>query len=139
MATNESTKRSTFKFITADTYLEDGGELAKAVLVFAAGDIENAAHELLNQARVVEFSGETTAGSLIRTLAARILAMNSLTLSYIGPDIVTLADAFKAVHGYTLGMELLKDELSRCVTDSEDADVSPGSAKARNKSAQALA
>ncbi|OYZ79724.1 MAG: hypothetical protein B7X88_22655 [Polaromonas sp. 17-63-33] len=80
-------------------------------LLDAATDIEACAEALFEQAHNVAFEGEITAGAIIRTYASRIKAMNSLVISYVGPDAITLDDAFAAIHGPVLGIELLTRQL----------------------------
>ncbi|MES2942628.1 MAG: hypothetical protein V4772_07145 [Pseudomonadota bacterium] len=98
--------------ITPDTLLFKGGKVATTALSFAAGDIEHAANEILQQARIVEFEGFNGPASLIRTLASRVLAMNSVVISHYSEDDISLKDGFRAVFGTALGDQVLNNDLN---------------------------
>lgn len=136
-APSAATTAPTAQQLDYGTLLENGGEVSKAMLGAIAGDIEACAGALFEQAHNVEFEGEVTAGALIRTYASRIKALNSLTLSYLGPDSITLDDAFTTIHGADLGTELLTRQLEQArggapvetaapVAASSDADYLAG-------------
>jgi len=87
--------QTTANQITADTPLPEGGTFAWRLVFDAAADIEVLANEVISRADELE----PAEGVVIRALVVRIHAMNSILLSYIGNDDLTIGDAHREIYG----------------------------------------
>jgi hypothetical protein len=82
--------------VTRATYLPQGGEVATGLMCECTYEIESHATELL---RLSEELGDTHAQNVMRALLLRTKAMNSLLMSYLSDDTVTVGDADKIING----------------------------------------
>lgn len=83
------------KPITRDTTIDKAGELAHRLALQACWDLDGVAHAALDLADELDMPHYP----VMRCLTARIVDMNSLLMSYLTDDHVTLQDAHQMVYG----------------------------------------
>lgn len=84
--------------ITADTLITEAGAAANRVVSWCSYDIEDLANEVTLLGDECSANGETRMGSLLRCYGTRIAELNSVLMSYLTSDHITLGDAHRAVY-----------------------------------------
>lgn len=86
--------------LTEETLMGPGAPTALSVVFDATADIEHLCDEITEQSAWLDVDGKTAQPCLvIRVLAARIKALNSVVMSYTDGNDITVRQAYKAVYG----------------------------------------
>lgn len=87
--------------LTRETELPDGGEVAASLMRVCTYEIDALGQSVVDHADAIQATGELMNNHpayLLRAAGLRIRQLNSLLMSYVGDDSITLGDTAWAIH-----------------------------------------